>query len=98
MVIVYRLAWLTYVLARLLVRVDHIGMVNILAGERVVPELIQGDVQVEKILMETQRVLGDPSLHRETVEKLGRVRERLGLPGAPLRVAEMAVSMMGIRS
>jgi len=98
MVIVYRLAWLTYVLARLLVRVDHIGMVNILAGERVVPELIQGDVQVEKILMETQRVLGDPSLHRETVEKLGRVRERLGLPGAPLRVAEMAVSMMGITS
>jgi lipid-A-disaccharide synthase len=94
MIVVYRLSWLTYALARLLVRVNHIGMVNIVAGERVVPELIQGDVTEDKICTETQRILTDPNLCRQMVKRLEEVRKRLGSPGAPRRVAEMALSLI----
>ncbi|HWP56340.1 MAG TPA: lipid-A-disaccharide synthase [Candidatus Acidoferrales bacterium] len=94
MVIVYRMAWLTYALARLLVRVDHIGMVNIIAGERVAPELIQSELTAERICRETQRLLSDPALRAQTVRKLACVKERLGTSGAAARVAEMALAML----
>jgi lipid-A-disaccharide synthase len=94
MIIVYRLAWLTYGLARLLVRVNHIGMVNIVAGERVVPELIQADVTAERIVTESRKILQDSELRRRIVEKLGQVRAKLGSPGATGRVAEIAMEMM----
>ncbi|NIO09906.1 MAG: lipid-A-disaccharide synthase [Deltaproteobacteria bacterium] len=94
MIIVYRLSWITYLLARLLVRVNHIGMVNIIAGDRVVPELIQDDVTAEKICSETQRILSDKNVTQQIVGKLENVRERLGSPGAPQRVAELALSLI----
>jgi len=94
MVIVYRLSWLTYALARLLVRVSHIGMVNIIAGESVVPELIQSDVTADKIVAESRAILQDPELRKRIVSKLSQVREKLGSPGASERVAEIAFSMI----
>ncbi len=93
MVIVYRLSPLSYWLGRLLVRVEHIGMVNIIAGERIVPELIQKDVTAERILAETRRML-QPEVNRAVVRKLEAVRERLGPSGAPGRVADMAMSLL----
>lgn len=94
MVIVYRLAWLTYVLARILVRVSHIGMVNIVAGERVVPELLQGDFTAERIISESRSILQDSALRGRIVHKLTEVKKRLGAPGASGRVADIALSMM----
>jgi lipid-A-disaccharide synthase len=94
MIIVYRLSWLTYVLARLLVNVKHIGMVNIIAGEKVVPELIQADMTAERIVMESQKVFQDSELRQRIAKKLAEVREKLGSPGAAGRVADIALSMM----
>jgi len=94
MVIVYRMAWFTYVLARLLVRVEHIGMVNLIAGKRLVPELVQGDFTAPRLIAETRCLLNDPHIHSGVVEELTRLRERLGSPGAADRVAEIAVGMM----
>ena len=93
MVITYRLSPLSYWLGRLLVRVDHIGMVNIIAGERVVPELIQDEVTAERILSETRRML-QPEVRRAVVRKLEAVRQRLGPSGAPGRVADMAMALL----
>ena len=94
MIIVYRMSWLTYHLARLLVRVKHIGMVNIIAGEEVVPELIQTEVTAERILAESQAILHDAGVRKRMLEKLAEVRGKLGVPGAAGRVAEIALSMM----
>ena len=94
MIVVYRLSWITYALARLLVRVDHVGMVNILAGDRIVPELIQGDLTEENLIRETRGILRDPQRYTQITARLGQVRERLGTVGAPQRVADIALSLM----
>jgi len=94
MIVVYRVSWITYALARLLVRVDHIGIVNIIAGETIVPELIQGEVTADRIVRESQAILQDSDLRQRMVEKLSSIRQKLGSPGAAGRVADMALSMI----
>ena len=95
MIIVYRLARLTYSLARLLVRVEHIGMANILAGERVVPELIQTELTARRIVHESKAILSHRGTRERIVAKLAGVREKLGSPGAAGRVADIALELMG---
>lgn len=97
MVVIYRVAWLTYGLARLLVRVKHIGLVNIVAGEGVVPELIQGEVTAERIISESRRILNDANVREGIVRKFSQLREKLGSPGAADQVAGIALSMMSRR-
>jgi lipid-A-disaccharide synthase len=95
MIIVYRLSWLTYVLARMLVKVKYVGMVNIMAGEAVVPELIQGNFTVAGIVKETRNLLDNQDVRDRIVKKLVALREKLGAPGAAQRVANIALSMIG---
>jgi lipid-A-disaccharide synthase len=95
MVIVYRMAWLTYILARLLVNVKYIGMVNIIAGEKVAPELIQRELTDERIFRESEQILSSSTLRAHTMKKMAAVREKLGTPGAARRVADIAFSMLG---
>jgi lipid-A-disaccharide synthase len=94
MIIVYRVTRLTYALARLLVRVDFIGMANIIAGEKVVPELIQGDLTAERVAAESRTILNDRVLRERMIAKLSEVRARLGSPGAAVRTADIALAMM----
>jgi lipid-A-disaccharide synthase len=94
MIIIYRMSWLTYLIARMLVRVDHIGMVNLIAGERLVPELVQNDVNPERLVAESRRLLNDRALRRNIIAKLAQLRERLGAPGAAGRVAAIALGMI----
>jgi lipid-A-disaccharide synthase len=94
MVIVYRMSWLTYTIARLLVRVEHIGMVNLLAGKRLVPELVQDDFNASRLIAESRRLLGDDQARSSIVEELTQLRQRLGSPGAAERVAEIAIGMI----
>jgi lipid-A-disaccharide synthase len=95
MIIVYRLSWLTYALARMLVKTNHVGMVNIIAGEAVVPELIQSHFTADRILRETRNLLENRDLRDRIVSKLLALREKLGTPGAAHRVANIAISMIG---
>ena len=88
MVIVYRTSWLTYHLARRLVRVDAIGMVNLVAGEPIVPELIQDAFTPDRVAREAASMLTDGDRSVRIREGLARVRARLGGPGASRRAAE----------
>jgi lipid-A-disaccharide synthase len=94
MIIIYRMSWLTYRLARRLVRVDHIGMVNLIAEERLVPELIQNDASPARLVEESRTLLDDREIRSRITAKLAKLRERLGLPGAAERVADLAFAMI----
>jgi lipid-A-disaccharide synthase len=89
MIVVYRLSPLTYALGRPLVRVPHVAMANLIAGRRVVPELIQGAFTGERVAREALTLLGDPAGLASMREALGEVRRRLGPPGACQRAAEI---------
>ena len=93
MVIVYRLAPLTYKMGRPFVKVDTFGMVNLLAGRRIVPELIQDDFTPARVADETVGLLTDPARAAEMRRALAEVRGALGEPGASRRAAEAVLSV-----
>ncbi len=88
MVIVYRLSPVTYAIGRAFVRVPHVGMVNLVAGRRIVPELIQGACTPENIARELRLLLTDEARARQMRDDLAGVRAALGGPGASQRAAE----------
>jgi lipid-A-disaccharide synthase len=95
MVVVYRLSPVTYQLGRRLVNVDTFGMVNLIAGERVVPELIQGAFTPEAVAREAVSMLTDRGRAARIREGLARVRSRLGGPGASRRAAAAILKVAG---
>jgi lipid-A-disaccharide synthase len=95
MVVVYRLSPLTYRLGRPLVKVDTFAMVNLIAGERVVPELIQDALTPQAVATEAVSMLTDAARVARIREGLERVRARLGGPGASRRAAEAILQIAG---
>jgi lipid-A-disaccharide synthase len=91
MVIMYRVASLTFAVARMLVSVEHIGMPNIILGRTVFPELIQREVTCDKLVA----AVHDVTARREEVtQALVELRGKLGEPGASRRAAHMALELM----
>ncbi len=93
MVIIYRMAELTYQIAKRLVKLTHIGLCNIVAGETVVRELIQDQASPELIAEEIGKQLTDQNYHANMVNKLGEVRSKLGGGGAALQVARLVLKL-----
>ncbi len=94
MVMVYRLAPWTYALARLLVRLPNVSLVNLVLSRRAVPELIQGDANPERIAAEAERLLTDPGERGRMRAALAEVRGRLGQGGASRRAAGEVAELM----
>ncbi|MGO9602593.1 MAG: lipid-A-disaccharide synthase [Candidatus Binataceae bacterium] len=94
MVISYKVSGLTYILGRMLITgVDFIGMPNILAGRKIVPELIQGEMNARSLVRAAEPLL-TPAIRAGTVAALKSLREKLGAPGAAARVAVTALEMI----
>ena len=95
MVVIYRLTPLTAALAKPLVRTPFFSMVNLIAGKRAVPELIQNDFTPERVSAEVLRLLNDQSTREAIRRDLAEVRHRLGPPGAIDRAADAILQLLG---
>jgi len=93
MVVVYRVSPLTYRLGKPFLKVDTYAMPNLVAGRRIVPELIQGDCTPGRIASEAIALLTDADRYSRTREALRAVRERLGAPGASGRAADAVLEV-----
>ena len=93
MIVVYKTSWFSYLLGRMLVRIKNIGLVNIIAGEQIVPEMLQSKVTPQRLAQEIFKMLEDKDMCRNISNKLSKVKERLGTKGASARVAENIFSI-----
>jgi lipid-A-disaccharide synthase len=94
MVVVYRTSPVTFFIGRLLVDVPYIGLVNIVAGKKVVPEFIQHDMTAENLIRAIEKLLEDPSYAENVRRELGVVRQKLGGPGASARVVDGILALV----
>ena len=93
MVVVYRLSPLTYRLVKPFGHVDMYAMPNLVAGRRIVPELIQDDFTAERTAAETLKFLTDRDVYEHTRQALTEVRQQLGPPGASARAADAVLKV-----
>ncbi|MDE3180230.1 MAG: lipid-A-disaccharide synthase, partial [Acidobacteriota bacterium] len=95
MVVVYRVSPVTAFLARRMVDVPFFSMVNILAGRKIVQELIQRDFTAARLAGEVRKLLGDSEAQARMAEDLRAVKQRLGGGGAIQRLADAVLRMAG---
>jgi lipid-A-disaccharide synthase len=93
MVVVYRTSAVSYALGRLLVRVPHVALANLVAGRRAVPELIQGAATPARVAREAAAILGNPERGLQMRDAFREVRRRLGEPGAAGRAADIVLAL-----
>jgi lipid-A-disaccharide synthase len=94
MIIIYKISMLSSWIGRAMIRVNHIGLVNLVAGKGIAPELIQNEVNPERITEEALRILKNPSLSQQMTEEMAEMRQNLGSPGAAQRAARIVTSML----
>jgi lipid-A-disaccharide synthase len=94
MVVVYRLSQLTYLLGRLLVKLEFFSLVNLIAGHEAVPELLQDEVKPDRIAGHLDAILSHPGKRGEMQAALAAVRAKLGSRGASAKAAAAALEMI----
>ena len=94
LVVVYRVSRVTYWVGRMMLKVAHVALVNLLANRRVVPELLQDDLTPERVAEEVQRVWGPGPAREEMLRGLAEVRGVLGEHGAAARAAAAVAELL----
>lgn len=98
MIIVYKTSSLTYLIGKTLVKLENIGIVNILLGKTLLPELIQNDVTPEKIFSEAKNILNDSAKYNSIRNELNRLWELLGNQNAAENTAKKIYQLMNEKS
>jgi lipid-A-disaccharide synthase len=94
-IVVYRISPLSYAVAKRVVDVPHVAMVNLIAGKRIVPELIQGDFTAAKVVSQLRPLLHDEEARVKMQANLRRVGEMLrGEQSAVARVAQITLELL----
>lgn len=93
-VVVYRTSWLSYEIARRLIKVPFISLVNLVMEEQVVTELIQSDFQTSRVVEEITKLLPGSQYRVKQAQKLSELRAKLGDPGASFRVGHRIVQLI----
>lgn len=94
LLILYKTSFLNWVLARSLIRISHIGLVNVVAGRKIVPEFIQYQAKPELIAAEAIDILNDKKKYEEIKTGLNKVKHRLGDRGAYKKAAAIVAQML----
>ena len=94
MIIVYKISPVSFMLGKLMIKVENIGLVNLIAGKTLVPELIQNEASPQNIAAATGRILDDPLLMENIRNELLKIKNILGGSGASLEVAKIALNML----
>jgi lipid-A-disaccharide synthase len=94
MIIIYKVSPFSALIGRMIINVQHIGLVNIIAGRTIVPELIQSDANGQCIASEALAILLNEEKRQEIVVQLADIRAKLGSPGAARRAAQLALDML----
>jgi lipid-A-disaccharide synthase len=94
MIIIYKVSAPSYYVGKMVIDVDHIGLVNIIAGKEIVPELIQFEASPEKIAAEVMDILATKERMERIKAELKKIRDMLGSHGAAERVARLAYDMI----
>ena len=94
MIVVYRVSPLTYWIGKKLVKAPYVSLANFVAEKRIVPELIQDELDPDKLAGEALKILEDRQSREDMIRDLKAVKNRLGEGGASERTARMAIEMM----
>jgi lipid-A-disaccharide synthase len=94
MVIIYKVSPLSFWLGRALVRVKNIGLVNLIAGNEIAPELVQYHASAVNIANTVCDIMTDYSRRQRMQQELVKIKDQLGRPGASERVADIALGMI----
>ena len=94
MIIIYKVSPFSALIGRMIINIQHIGLVNIIAGKTIVPELIQSDANGQRIASEALAILLNEEKRQEIVAQLADIRTKLGEPGAARRAAQIACNMI----
>jgi len=92
MAVIYRTSWPTWLIAKLVIRIPHIALVNIVAGKKIVEELIQTNATPQKIADAISTFLTKPEQARNIRQELTSIRSKLGTSGASQRAAKIVIS------
>jgi len=97
MLVIYKTSWLTYGLGRMLIRLPYLSMVNVLAGEKVVPEFLQGAAEPERLVKAALQILRNPKGAEAMAGRIRDVAKKLGGPGAAARAAQEVEEAIRLR-
>lgn len=97
MVVIYKTSWITWFLAKLFVRIPDIGLVNVVAQKRVVPECVQASATPANIAKELKNIFTNELRTAAIKNDLGRVRAALGKPGASANAANVIITYLNNR-
>jgi lipid-A-disaccharide synthase len=94
LIIIYKTSWASYLLGRMLVKVPYIGLVNLVAGRKVVPEFIQHEARPGAVFLMAQMLLAEGRPRQAVKHELSRIPAVLGQPGASARAAGEIIKLM----
>jgi lipid-A-disaccharide synthase len=95
MVVLYKTSWLSYLIAKMVVTIPNIALINVIAGKRLVPEFVQGQARPDKVAKAALELLEDSTKREEIKQELKKAVSSLGGPGASAKAAGIVLSMLG---
>lgn len=95
LVVIYKIAFFSYLIGKILVDVEHLAMPNLIVGERAIPELIQKDANGDNIAEHVHHLLTDDTAKQEMLTKLLMLKDALGKPGCAVKIASQILKELG---